>query len=377
MLFCIVAMAMAIVTPLCQADTGWHIGDQLTTPIYYLGNTPYQNQPFLSGNISTAFRIQRDIAMNVTIDQLVWPALDMSTAFFGKDFSIQRVSEVDQPLIMGYKRLVVDLYWDALRSDWQLCPVQINTTSKVDVVVNGYTCAPKFMFRDFMAAVNDYLVSTQIEKQPRLTSLITVILNLHDLPANNHTKVTETTLGDTILHTISKSATNHLLSRVYTPSSLAADRMNVSASFYAHGRNSIPFSQKDAVDAIWPQWLYLIEKKIQLLVGFGTIEQNGSFTVSQQDKSVIFDSVSLGGIGGGMNLSFHTALQTPPQCTTEPISWSFVNDNDTMFNYQSALQTVRARHSTFIFLKLNVSTLLDSMWLFTLFYPCQLLWSIL
>ncbi|CAO3639601.1 unnamed protein product [Mucor hiemalis] len=329
----------------------WHMWNQIMAPLLYLGDTPYQNQAFNSANISTAYRIQRDIAMNVTIDQLIWPAIDMSTSFFGKDYSTQRVSELDQPLLMGYKRLVVDIYWDADRLQWQLCPVTItNTTSKSDLLINGYTCAPSFLFGDFMSAINDYLISTEVERAPQQTSLINLILNLHDLPSNN-TKVTETRLGEIINHSISKSSSSSLISRIYTPSNLTVDRVNISASFYAHGLEPyFPLYQQNlGSSSPWPQWLYLIEKKVQLLVGFGEIIQGNisKFSISPADQSIIFDPISLGGIGGGMNLSIEEKIASPPQCSLEPLSWSFVNDNKTAFNYDSALKTTQCGYSPY------------------------------
>lgn len=308
-------------------NSRWQMGNEIIQqPLIYLGDTPYQNESFNSGNISTALRIQRDIAMNVTIDQLVWPSIDMSNSFFGKDYSIKRVSQVDQPLIMGYRRLVVDIYWDALQSHWQLCPIKItmNTTSTTDIKESGYTCAPNYTFKDFLDSINDYLIATQTDVSPQITSLITLILNLHDVPINNTTKVTETNLGDIISSTISR---NQLVSRIYTPANLTVDRNNVSASFYAHGLE--PYFPLHS--SPWPQWLYLVEKKIQLLIGFGTVQQNASFTISPKDQSIIFDPTSLGGIGGGMDLSINTTILQPPYCTTEPLSWSFINDNQTMF----------------------------------------------
>ncbi len=333
----------------CRGDNSrWHVGNEMIEPLYYLGDTPYQNESFSSANISTAIRIQRDIAMNVTIDQLVWPSIDMSNSFFGKDYSAKKLSQVDQPLIMGYKRLVIDIYWDSIKLDWQLCPIQItNTTS--DTKFNGYTCTPNFMLEDFLASVNDYLVSTETDTSPEITSLITLILNLHEIPLNTtQQKRRETNLGDIIKHTIS---TNQMISRIYTPANLTVDRNNVSASFYAHGLE--PYFPLHS--SPWPQWLYLVEKKIQLLIGFGTIDQNTSFTISPKDQSIIFDPISLGGIGGGMNLSINTPIQQPPHCTLEPISWSFINDHANIFTYDAALQVSQCGYSPY-FTHSNYST---------------------
>lgn len=286
-------------------------------------------------------RIQRDIAMNVTIDQLVWPALELSTAFFGKDYSAQRLSQVDNVLIMGYKRLVVDLYWDPVDLDWQLCPfsIQHNATATTftaagDVALpNGYTCALKFKLSNLLETVNDYLVSTEVSRSPFKTDLIFLVLNLHDLSANvtEATTRTDSNLGQIIRQSISPNTA--LLPRIYTPSNLTVDRINISASFYAHGREPyFPIIKQSAAQVSWPQWLYLIQEGVQLMVGYGTIVsgEKSTFRLTMYDNNTIFSSDSVGGL---MNT-------TETTCTNDG-SWAFVDDDQKPFTYQDALHLVR------------------------------------
>lgn len=319
--------------------TTWPIYNQISSPYTYLGNTPYQNITFNSPNITTAMRIQRDIAMNVTIDQLIWPALELSTAFFGKDYSTQRISQVDNVLVMGYKRLVVDLYWDPIDLDWQLCPLSTHqkttTLASGDISLpNGYICAPKFKFSNFLDTVNDYLISTEVSQSALKTDLVFLVLNLHDLNSSSYTN--DTTKTDSNLGQIIQKAITHntaLLPRIYTPSNLTVDRINISASFYAHGRESyFPIIRQQAAQIAWPQWLYLIEKKVQLIVGYGTIPTTGNttFRLTMFDNNTIFSSESVGGL---MNTTETTCMHDG--------SWAFVNDDKTPFSYDSALNMVR------------------------------------
>lgn len=320
---------------------------QIPTPAYYLGNTPYKNQPFNSANITSALLIQRDLAMNVTIDQTIWPALDLSTAFFGNDFSFQQLQQVAQPLLMGYKRLVVDLYWDPTRSNWQLCPVAVNSSTADDVIVGRYTCAPRYLFKDFMASINDYLVSTEIGRASILTNLVTLILNIHDLPSttsssSSSSNKVDANLGQIVLSSLSKT-TYELAPRIYTPANLTTDRINISASFYAHGQESyFPIQQQSTAitttTTMWPQWLYLIQNKVQLLVGFGTIQQSNSstFNITSFDQSIIFNSSSLTSA-----TSTTISLNTSCSAVDNSTSWSFVNDNSTIFSYNQAFHVVK------------------------------------
>ncbi|KAL7327253.1 hypothetical protein PS15p_209471 [Mucor circinelloides] len=327
--------------------TTWPLYDQIIEPFKYLGDTPYQNITFNSPNITTAMRIQRDIAMNVTIDQLVWPALELSTAFFGKDYSTHRLSQVDNVLIMGYKRLVVDLYWDPVDLDWQLCPFSIKhnatattSTATDDVSLpNGYICASKFKFSNLLETVNDYLVSTEVSRSPFKTDLVFLVLNLHDLSSN----VTETAtksdsnLGQIIRKSITPSTA--LLPRIYTPSNLTLDRVNISATFYAHGREPyFPIIKQTAAQVSWPQWLYLIQERVQLMVGYGTIanSENSTFRLTMYDNNTIFSSDSVGGL---MNA-------TETTCVNDD-SWAFVDDDQTPFTYESALHLTECGYSPY------------------------------
>ncbi|CAO3651221.1 unnamed protein product [Mucor fragilis] len=329
------------------AATTWPLYDQVAGPFTYLGDTPYQNISFNSPNITTAMRIQRDIAMNITIDQLVWPALELSTAFFGKDYSAQRLSQVDNVLIMGYKRLVVDLYWDPVDLDWQLCPFSTkdNATATTFTAAgdaslpNGYTCAVKFKFSNLLETVNDYLVSTEVSRSPFKTDLIFLVLNLHDLSTNvtEATTRTDSNLGQIIRQSITPNTA--LLPRIYTPSNLTVDRINISASFYAQGREPyFPIIKQNAAQVSWPQWLYLIQERVQLMVGYGTIasSEKSTFRLTMYDNNTIFSSSSVGGL---MNA-------TETTCANDG-SWAFVDDDQKPFTYEDALHLTDCGYSPY------------------------------
>lgn len=66
----------------------------------YLGNTPYQNETIGSKNsILTVLLTQRGIAINASIDQLIWP----TTSCLSND-----AHDSQQALMIGYKKLVID-----------------------------------------------------------------------------------------------------------------------------------------------------------------------------------------------------------------------------------------------------------------------------
>ncbi|KAG2234322.1 hypothetical protein INT48_000772, partial [Thamnidium elegans] len=266
--------------------------------------------PPLTGNMSLPLRIQRDIAVNVTINQFIWPALDMSTAFFGSNYTKQRFSQIDQPLWMGYKRIILDLYWNS--SHWQLCP----------------TLNCSFTFTDYVLALNRYLLSTEVTTDPTQTNLITLILNLHN---NNNNSAVTTDLSSIILKSVSPF-------RIYTPSNLTLDRVN--ATLLVH-----------ASDLKWPPLLYIIKQKVQLLIGFGdTSLSQDSVTVSSHDKALIFGQHALSNTVEHYN------------CQQDPTSWSFVRDAQVPFTFNTSSDLVRCGYSPVFTHSTSSSDILSTIW---------------
>ncbi|KAI9487529.1 MAG: hypothetical protein EXX96DRAFT_82787 [Benjaminiella poitrasii] len=336
-----------IINKIARDQTGSN-GEQSFT---YLGDTPYQNQKSTSSSIMTALRVQRDIAMNITIDQLIWPSLELSTVFFGKDYSVQQLSKVENVLRMGYKRLVVDIYWDPSRYDWQLCPLDLktnNSDTSIDISLpDGYVCSSNSKLSHFLEVVSDYLTSTETGKTSKSTDIVFLILNLHELDSsattiNNSNRSTidmhDSNLSKIIHDSISPySSSSVQMSRIYTPLNLSDDRVSLFTSSY---NDNLSYSQQanNTTDNIWPQWLYLIENKVQLMVGFGTLPSGPtSFHLSSEDNNTIFDAQALNGI---MNMTVET------QCPSTA-SWSFISDRETPFTYASALNVTECNYSPY------------------------------
>ncbi|KAF2684184.1 hypothetical protein K458DRAFT_367697 [Lentithecium fluviatile CBS 122367] len=74
-----------------------------------------------------AFRTQRDVGLLIPINYLISPAVSLRAACFGsnqyEDFSFQKC--VSNLLAVGFRKFIVDVYWDAGRSEWSLCPAEI------------------------------------------------------------------------------------------------------------------------------------------------------------------------------------------------------------------------------------------------------------
>ncbi|KAI7865981.1 uncharacterized protein EV154DRAFT_532881 [Mucor mucedo] len=279
---------------------GWMLsvnGQWTNKPLVYLGDTPYQHIPV--HNMSTALRIQRDIAMNVTLDQFVWPALDISTAFLGNHslFALPHL-----PLRMGYKRLIMDLYYDPVRSDWQLCP--------------QYDCSD-YLLSHFLKSIDDYLISTQVSGASPYTDIVTLVFHLQSLTPN----LTITSNLASLFYKVS-TPTLDGKTRVYTPSNLTTD-----TSLLLTHRQEPYFMQ----DETWPQWIHLIQNKAQLLLALGNVSSN--IIISDLDKETLFRSLG------------NTTHNIDSLNCSAPTSWSFVSDRHTPFSYTSAFNATQCGYS--------------------------------
>ncbi|KAI8145235.1 hypothetical protein BJV82DRAFT_605451 [Fennellomyces sp. T-0311] len=375
------------------------LNKRVLVPDTYTDNTPYQGLPFDSTNVTTPLRTQRDLSLNVTIDRLLWPALDLSSGYFGNDFSAQKLSHFEQVMYMGYRRLVLDLYWDSDKRTWQLCPVHIpsatkrsitsynasHIVSKVapatdDVLVGSYKCAPSYTFGHFMDTINNYLVATNAAVMPSETNLLFLVLNLHQLQNGTWGGGVESSLRDIIRSAV--DGTDRNTSRLYTPNDLIRDRRNLTDSF---GNQGVPYyhpsidSDTDAWTSAsaWPTWLYLIQRDIQLLVGFGynDLPPNTNYNVTY-DQDTIFNATQLGAgwymnavnltdmeamnwadcakpsnttyVSPNGNETAISSAQPNPGDTMLSWSWAYMNDRQgNAFSYNTTLQAVQCGYSPY------------------------------
>jgi hypothetical protein len=311
-------------------------------PNKYLGDTPYQNQSFQSNNITTALRIQRDIASNVTLDYWLWPALSLSTAYFGNDYSVQKLEQIDQLLLMGYRRLILDIYWN--QGNWHLCPVS-SLQNKTAADANRYTCDAQASFETFMELINDYLVATDGSVNSRDTTIVSLVLNLHQL--DNSTAQTPTSqLGYIVSNRISK--TTNLQPRIYTPLNLSqyiADAGN-DATVTNHSIADITsaFQKTSTNQQLWPHWIYLIQRKVQLLVSVGDnhLPVTSAYRLSTLDQQVLFPTNSISNVTSDVSMMKQDCVNN---LSIQP--WSFADDNSNIFTFETARQAVSSFYPLF------------------------------
>ncbi|KAJ9636791.1 Maintenance of telomere capping protein 6 [Coniosporium tulheliwenetii] len=76
---------------------------------------------------STAFLSQRDLSLQVPINYVTAPGVSLTAACFAHNQYEDRAASLclSNLLAAGFRRLVIDLYWDAGRAVWSLCPAQL------------------------------------------------------------------------------------------------------------------------------------------------------------------------------------------------------------------------------------------------------------
>ena len=80
---------------------------------------------------STALLAQRDVSQQIPINFVTNPAISLATACFGEGRYEDDAAKicVSNLLAVGFRRLLVDVFWDASRHVWSLCPVQVPSSS--------------------------------------------------------------------------------------------------------------------------------------------------------------------------------------------------------------------------------------------------------
>lgn len=312
----------------------------LSLPNVYSGSTPYKGVPFGSENVTIPLRTQRDIALNVTIDRHLWPALNMGRSFFRSDYSAQRLSEVELVMRMGYRRLVLDIFWDASRRNWQLCPENVPATSlqqasTQNLDIGSVKCAPWYTFRHFMDSVNHYLTSTDLATSPADTDLLFLVLNLYQLNGTSNDNSTNISISN---HNITSTATNN--------NETASSLRDTILSAIVNAENNAPriYAPRNLTTTAWPSWFYLIRQRVQLLVGVGdnNLPSDTNYNLTN-DADILFNETQL----GAWLVNATNACVDHNNTAVTALSWAYAQQDNDTFDYNTVLSAVQCGYSPY------------------------------
>ncbi|KAJ5505139.1 hypothetical protein N7463_008013 [Penicillium fimorum] len=266
---------------------------------------------------------ERDVAGQIPLNYVTNPAVSLSAACFGnriydRDNAAKCFSNL---LAIGYRRLVVDLYWSVNRRTWFFCPVSIPISSGATVSseskrrdsetgdddspdptlyeLGSYKCTDD-LDPDTLAEV---LVGYFKDTNDQLTVYTTyLILNIHvaasvstpDEPASAISGAqlpSETERAGSILGTA-------LGEFIYTPAQLASDRSNLNESWYKVDQSYMPITEyftvhenekgEQSTPDGWPSSKYIqLAKRDRVLIEYGSVDpQLVHYNLSTPDNSV-------------------------------------------------------------------------------------------
>ncbi|KAF2502488.1 lectin C-type domain-containing protein [Lophium mytilinum] len=103
---------------------------------------------------SVAFRAQRDVGLKVPINYVTVPAVSLKAACFShnqyEDSAAQKC--FSNLLSIGFKRFMIDVYWDTGRSQWSLCPAEIPESASPSDDSTSISIVQSTSFQSLMTA---------------------------------------------------------------------------------------------------------------------------------------------------------------------------------------------------------------------------------
>ncbi|KAJ5175825.1 uncharacterized protein N7482_001702 [Penicillium canariense] len=288
---------------------------------------------------------ERDVAGQIPINFVTNPAVSLSSACFGNGLYDRKDAAkcISNLLAVGYRRLVVDLYWSVERRTWTFCPVEI--PARADVIVSAYTSTTTEASTTSTttetatttsgaeaAAITGYTDShgdTVYEVGPyrctndldlyRLSEVLVgyfqdtasellvyttyLVLNLHVAGSDAEpTEPAKVVTGDDLPSSDTERAGSFLHTAlrqyIYSPAQLAKDRSDLNESWYNVEQSYMPIveyftvhedkSGKQSTPDGWPSAKYIqLAKSDRILVEYGSVDpQLASYDLSQDEDGI-------------------------------------------------------------------------------------------
>ncbi|KAK9239741.1 hypothetical protein V1525DRAFT_397515 [Lipomyces kononenkoae] len=291
------------------------------------------NWPFLNLSDIYAIRSQRDLTLNVSIDQLVNPGINLNTVLLEPlNYTSSALSNFAAIIQRGVTRVFLDIYWNNISKTWQLCPfvadvsataanVTSSDVSNSTVFAYGdraYTCDTTITFSTFLSDVvkdqwiyptdNDLdaqtIVLTINLRQAKAAAVVTIdseavvatTVSQATTSVSNIQSGNATSSANTAMTTSSQSETlsmqihNALDRYVYTPEQLSLDRSK-----------ALTWNDTAATTQGWPLLKnVLLTEFYRVLISFGDIEVPTAEYNSNLDADSIFSNDDIPTSGAGV-----------------------------------------------------------------------------
>ncbi|TPX65635.1 hypothetical protein SpCBS45565_g04990 [Spizellomyces sp. 'palustris'] len=248
--------------------------------------------------VNVALRVQRDLSHAVPINRVAGAGISLKDTILKGNYSLAALGQTERLVLNLVKRLVLDIYWDNRRKQWQVCPVAYPHGTQPqpamgatpdEVILGNVTCSKvPYTVADIGVTIRQSLTSGQ----GSLNAVIVLVLNLHDLKVPIPADATVPTTFSTISQSLNSDG-------IFTPKLLAQFRSNLVANATSPYfiMSTDPATGKLTTPNGWPMGKLLIANGTQILVGFG---ENGLSAGSGYDPSVdqdvVFSAQEINGI---------------------------------------------------------------------------------
>ncbi|KAJ5123851.1 uncharacterized protein N7515_007676 [Penicillium bovifimosum] len=255
---------------------------------------------------------ERDVAAQIPLNFVTNPAVSVSAACFGNRVYDRTAAAkcFSNLLAVGYRRLIVDLYWSPSRRTWSFCPVSIPADPAAAASAqdsHGHTLYSLGQYKctDGLDpyTLAEVLVGYFRDTNSQLTVYTAyILLNLHVAASDSK--------PDEPVHTLSAAEMPSETERVgsiigtalgdfiYSPAQLASDRRNLNNSWYRVEPSYMPITQYFTVHEDeagiqstpdgWPSSKYIqLAKRDHVLIEYGSVDpQLANYNMSTQDNLV-------------------------------------------------------------------------------------------
>ncbi|CCH41448.1 putative secreted protein [Wickerhamomyces ciferrii] len=290
------------------------------------------NYPSLSSNRVTAIRSQRDVAANVSIDQITTAGIRLSKTLFDREgYTNDTLKNVWTLLNGGIQNLVIDIYWNENTGEFQLCPIdmsgRLSTRAESTGVIyydaddDDYKCDNVLTLQGLIDVVFRFTSETDTNLS---ANLILLMFNTHGLlkksSSNSQNNDNITYSNNNTLSQILQSTFSY---KLYTPSALTADRF-VNRTYNSEEQSNDGFPTVS-------HFLFTDKRRVVSTIWQDNLPSNTTYNLTS-DYNIVFPQSDL-------NSSFTSLNNTVVPSTEEEFintangNWRFAYDDDnTKFN---------------------------------------------
>ncbi|KAJ5780126.1 hypothetical protein N7457_005286 [Penicillium paradoxum] len=295
---------------------------------------------------------ERDVAGQIPLNFVTNPSVSLSAACFGNRI-YDRVSAAkcfSNLLAIGYRRLVVDLYWSVDRRAWSFCPVSVpvdpdvtissetsteNKASQTSTITakptttgasadpasvtsasdsHGHTLYELGSYRctDGLGpdTLSEVLVGYFRDTNSQLTVYTTyLVLNLHVAASESTPDEPASAIKGTQMPSETERAGSifgtALADFTYSPAQLVSDRSNLNRSWYQVEQSYMPITEyftvheneagEQSTPDGWPSSKYIqLAKRDRVLVEYGSIDSQLTGYDFSTEKNMVFPPGHLG-----------------------------------------------------------------------------------